>query len=182
MALFAEANFLSDSTTFGFAGFLGGSYSSFESATFRGTKIDFDHSRFERTTFESATFSAETTSFGNTFFAGRTWFRGAVFNSETTLFTGAEFSGTTWFDGAKFLGKETLFVHAYFSGAQTFPGTDFGFGKVTFEQPGSWEGNKFDWDDPATGTSKPPNVEPSEWPPSLDHNHVRFLDGRKWGR
>lgn len=124
--------------------------------------------------FDKATFSSDAW-FPGTTFSGVTWFSGTTF-SGNTWFAEATFSGDAWFIEATFSG-ETLFTGAMFSGdakfdkatlsgTAEFEGTDFGSGRIAFENPRQWgpPPPTFDWDDDLS--MKPENVTPQNWPPT----------------
>jgi hypothetical protein len=160
---FTEATFTAERTSFSGVTF-NSAQTSFTGATFNSAQTSFDGATFceERTWFNEATFNAKRTSFtGTTFSAERTSFTGATFSGALTSFTGATFnSARTSFTDGTFTGQETTFLNAKFSG-----------GIVSFDNARKWDPSpRFDWNDDlplVARKSKPHNVLPEDWPPSL---------------
>jgi hypothetical protein len=171
------------------------STNSFEEVRFSGA-ARFEEVKFARTAlFDAATFSGMTSFNGTSFasvagfddatFSANAWF-GATFSgpagfSKATFsgtarfgamaaffslaaFNEATFSGDIWF-AATFSG-DTRFDGATFSGDTSFRGSNFGSGKVAFDDPHRWgpPAPKFDWD--GDRSKKPGNVTPQNWPPT----------------
>jgi uncharacterized protein YjbI with pentapeptide repeats len=120
---------------------------SFESATFSGSRTTFQGARFlgARTSFQEAVFRAELTSFERVTLDGeRVTFTGADLTSPRITFTGAQLYATAIdFDDVRFGApsrlrtkgtRETDFTRAEFHGAVTFARTTLGGRTVDFSE------------------------------------------------
>ncbi|KAA0921610.1 pentapeptide repeat-containing protein [Rhodococcus sp. ANT_H53B] len=163
---FGKAQFHGE-TTFSEAQFHG-MWTSFDEAQFHGMWTSFGKAQFHGalTLFSEAQFHGEA-SFGEAQFHGALTFEKAQFHGEAS-FGEVQFHGETTFGKAQFHG-ETTFSEAQFHGETTFSEAQF-HGETLFNSPGAWNNVYFDWDTEvpyAAEGSKPDNVKPHDWPPTV---------------
>ncbi len=147
-------------------------------AEYRWSANDFDFStaHLEDADFGWATFTGYA-NFVDVTFTGRANFGAATFTGVAD-FGVATFTGFANFDAVTFTGFADFgavtftgygnFNDVTFAGSADFEGADFGSATVvTFATPRQWgpPPPRFDWD--PSPASKPKNVEPQDWPPTV---------------